>query len=87
MVNKLHIKFSNNHYWRGAMDTAMVRVSDTLKKSPNLVDLRFLYDWLGNPSGGCLSGTIRFVFESYIIESQSIITDAGAVISSSIRYG
>jgi len=60
MVNKLHINFSNKDYWRGAMDLIMVHVSDTLKKLPNLVDLRIFYDWLGNHSG-CLSETIRFV--------------------------
>ena len=65
MVNKLHIYFSNRDSWRGAataLDPIMVYVSDTLKKLPNLVDLRFAYDWFGDPSRGCLSETIRFVF-------------------------
>ncbi|KAF8349573.1 hypothetical protein F5887DRAFT_501738 [Amanita rubescens] len=59
MVNKLHINFSKKDYWRGAMmDFVMIHVSETLKKLPNLVDLRIFYDWLGNHSG-CLSETIR----------------------------
>ncbi len=67
IVKKLHIHFSDGDYWRGATVTTavndiMVQVSDTLKKLPNLVDLRIAYDWLGGPSGGRLSETIGFVF-------------------------
>ncbi|KAF8346153.1 hypothetical protein F5887DRAFT_962889 [Amanita rubescens] len=62
MVNKLRIHFSNRDSWNGAkiaLDPIMVHVSDTLKKLPNLVDLRIAYDWFGDFSGGCLSETIR----------------------------
>jgi len=66
MVGKLHIFFSNRgDYWYGtktAVDPIMVHISYTLKKLPNLVDLRIAYTWFGDPSRGRLSETIRFAF-------------------------
>ena len=65
MVNKLYINFSDRDNWRGAtkaVDPIMVHVSDTLRKLPNLVDLRIVYYRFGDFSGECLSETIRLVF-------------------------
>ena len=56
-----------HHSIEDVINSILAELHSSLKNLPNLVDLRIIYHWWGDPSQGRISQVIRFVFNSELL--------------------
>src|SRR6266576_1877363 len=66
MVKSFYIELDMKSAWHGKVEdvinSILAELHHSLKNLSNLVDLRIIYSWWGDPSEGRISQVIRFVF-------------------------